>query len=204
MELNVSPSLLSQVETGKSRPSVVTLQAVADFFGLSIDDLLGATTVGSAEGADGDPVRIEPSIQRQEENPVIDIETGVRWERLAGGDDGVEVLLITYAPGASNSVEGKLTQHLGTEYAYLLNGELTLQLDSGSRVLRAGDSLRLEATTPHVFKNCGTVPVRGVWFIVGRRAVASPRGDSARGAGAGFVYPRSIFEVLQRIDLSES
>src|SRR3546814_11535086 len=40
-ELGVSPSLISQVETGKSRPSVSILYSLAGFLGVSADQLLG-------------------------------------------------------------------------------------------------------------------------------------------------------------------
>ena len=39
-EIGVSPSLISQVETGKTQPSVSTLYAISNFLGLSMDDLL--------------------------------------------------------------------------------------------------------------------------------------------------------------------
>ena len=39
--LGVSASLISQVETGKTQPSVSTLYAMANHLGLSLDELLG-------------------------------------------------------------------------------------------------------------------------------------------------------------------
>ena len=38
--LQVSPSLISQVETGRARPSVSTLYAIASELGVSLDELL--------------------------------------------------------------------------------------------------------------------------------------------------------------------
>src|SRR2546428_14166166 len=46
--LEISPSALSQIETGKSRPSVSTLYAIVSELGLSLDQLLGGV------GAPGD------------------------------------------------------------------------------------------------------------------------------------------------------
>ena len=42
-EVGVSPSLLSQVETGKTQPSVTTLCALAVFLGVSLDEVLQAS-----------------------------------------------------------------------------------------------------------------------------------------------------------------
>src|SRR5436309_15775353 len=41
--LGVSPSAISQIETGKSRPSVSTLYAIVSELGMSLDELFGAS-----------------------------------------------------------------------------------------------------------------------------------------------------------------
>lgn len=41
-QLNVSPSFLSQIENGKSQPSVATLYAIAKLLGVSVDVLFEA------------------------------------------------------------------------------------------------------------------------------------------------------------------
>src|SRR5438552_16648853 len=40
--LNISPSALSQIETGKSRPSVSTLYSIVTELGISLDELFGS------------------------------------------------------------------------------------------------------------------------------------------------------------------
>jgi uncharacterized cupin superfamily protein len=98
------------------------------------------------------------------------MENGVRWERLAvGRDSAVEPLLVSYEPGAASSVEGKLMRHHGHEYAYILEGELTLQLEFEFFVLSAGDSLQFDSIRPHMYVNHGNVPARGIWYVVGRK-----------------------------------
>ena len=161
--LGVSPSLISQVETGKTQPSVSTLYAIVSQLGISLDELLGVVPVAS-------PAAVQPSpVQRAADNPVLEMENGVRWERLAVGDGTAEVLLVTYEPGASSSVEGRLMRHAGVEYACIIEGELTLQLEFDTHVVRAGDSLHFDSVRPHMFTNQGTTVARGLWFVVGRR-----------------------------------
>ncbi|MFN8196488.1 MAG: helix-turn-helix domain-containing protein [Nocardioidaceae bacterium] len=173
--VGVSASLLSQVETGKTQPSVSTLYAIVHHLGISLDEVMGIATAPPA----ADPHQAVgtsapsslPAVQRSADNPVIEMENGVRWERLATGTgDPTESLLVTYAPGASSSVEGKLMRHSGVEFAYLIEGELTLQLEFDTHVLRAGDSLHFDSVRPHLYHNHGAVPARGVWVVVGRRA----------------------------------
>ncbi|MGA1835387.1 cupin domain-containing protein [Herbiconiux sp. 11R-BC] len=178
--IGVSPSLLSQVETGKTQPSVSTLYLLVNHLGVSIDELLGSDTAPSPAAAappreSAAPVAAaeapaDQPVQRAADNPVIEMENGVVWERMAvGPTHAVDPLIVTYAPGASSSIEGMMMRHAGVEYAYLLSGELTLRLDSETFVLGPGDSLCFDSVRPHMFFNHTAVPARGIWFVVGRR-----------------------------------
>src|SRR5260370_38121048 len=54
--LNLSPSALSQIETGKSRPSVSTLYAIVSELGISLDELFGGRQA-PLTGPAGEPPR---------------------------------------------------------------------------------------------------------------------------------------------------
>lgn len=201
--LGVSASLISQVEIGKTQPSVATLYAMANHLGVSLDDLLGITTPDDGQspiaGAAGIP---QPNVQRAADNPVIEMENGVRWERLAAGAGGpADALLVTYQPGASSSVEDKLMRHAGIEYAYLLEGELTLHLDFDTYTLGPGDSLQFDSVRPHLYSNRGKTIAKGVWFVFGRRQHNqamrdAPGSESSQPGGA----PGSAVDVLRAMD----
>ncbi|HEX6955711.1 MAG TPA: helix-turn-helix transcriptional regulator, partial [Agromyces sp.] len=45
--VGVSASLLSQVETGKTQPSVSTLYALVNYLGISLDGLMGTSRPGA-------------------------------------------------------------------------------------------------------------------------------------------------------------
>jgi transcriptional regulator with XRE-family HTH domain len=87
-QIGVSPSLISQIERGQSRPSVSTLFALAEALGVPVDAFfrdgdqvtepprLGL--VGETPTAD----RRQRHVVRRGERSAIDIEGGVRWERL--------------------------------------------------------------------------------------------------------------------------
>lgn len=169
----ISPSLLSQVENGKTHPSVSTLYALVTHLGVSIDDLLGNVPTGSTGAAEDVAPSTRSStsaIQRREDNPIIEMENGVQWERLAvGPTNQVDPLVTTYQPGGSSSTEGKLMRHSGIEYGYLLEGTLTLKLDFETHILRAGDSLCFDSSRPHLYINEGDTEAKGLWFVVGRR-----------------------------------
>ena len=108
--LGISPSALSQIETGKSRPSVSTLYAIVTELQMSLDKLFG----GGAERprrrskarrrvrttADVERGRVQRSGARS----VIDLESGVRWERLtATPDPDTDFLYVVYEVGGSSS-----------------------------------------------------------------------------------------------------
>lgn len=199
--LGVSASLISQVETGKTRPSVSTLFALANHLGVSFDELLGIEQARLGPTLGRVPPAL-PAVQRASENPVIEMENGVRWERLATGSGGpADTLLVTYQPGASSSVEGKLMRHSGIEYAYIMEGELTLQLDFDTFTLGPGDSLQFDSVRPHMFSNRSARIAKGVWFIVGRHAQNRALPDAPEAVSADHAAaPTSAVGVLQRMD----
>ncbi|MBU6516194.1 MAG: helix-turn-helix domain-containing protein [Acidobacteriota bacterium] len=211
-EIGVSPSLISQVETGKTQPSVSTLYALSNFLGISMDDLLGNGTTSGEGTVPVNPSETsthahvaQPPVQHGSDNPRLEMDNGVRWERLAVGEGGpVEPLLVTYSPGASSSIEGKLMRHGGFEYAYILEGELTLQLEFDTYVLTAGDSLQFDSIRPHMYTNHGSVTARGVWHVVGRRQqneslpVAPPRPlDARRPGGPGLSSAVDVLKAME-------
>jgi len=205
--LGVSASLISQVETGKTQPSVSTLYALVSHLGISIDDLLGvvptdAGAVASPAVAAPLPERpLAPPVQHAADNAVIEMENGVRWERLAMGESGpADALLVTYEPGASSSIEGKLMRHAGVEYAYLIEGELTLQLDFDSFLIRPGDSLFLDSVRPHLYSNRTSSVARGVWFVVGRREHNRTLPDAPAEGSARTSQYASAVDVLRAMD----
>lgn len=228
--LDVSASLISQVEIGKTQPSVSTLFGLANHLGVSLDQLIAGDADGSepstptehrAPPPEHQAPPAEPralpaehlapqmnpgaqssdAVQRGDQNPVIEMENGVRWERLASTTGPADALLVTYAPGASSSIEGKLMRHAGFEYAYLIEGELTMHLEFEKYVLRAGDSLHFDSVRPHMFANEGSTIARGVWVIVGRRQQnlemrAAPTTDAAATSSS----PVSAVGVLRSWD----
>jgi transcriptional regulator with XRE-family HTH domain len=213
--LGVSPSLLSQIENGKSQPSVATLYALAQSLGISIDHLFevrepGAVALGSTETpelADGgkvvalSDVRPEPSsatepprptdaaarrtdarsphqmrsgaegterlsVTRPGERTRLVMETGVVWEQLATNTAlQLDFMEITYPPGSSSTMDERMLQHDGFEYGYVLEGEFEITLGFEVFTLRAGEAMGMNSSVPHLLRNPGVVPARGIWCV---------------------------------------
>jgi quercetin dioxygenase-like cupin family protein/DNA-binding XRE family transcriptional regulator len=181
-EVGVSPSLVSQIETGKSQPSVSTLYTITTALGISVESLFDmresvvASSPGSSPGTvphalaglAAEPGRRIGPLVGAGGRETLELDSGVVWERL-GRVPGAETdfLLVTYRPGGSSSGSGALMRHPGTEYGYLTSGELVLTLGFEEYTLRPGDSVCFESTTPHRYRNDGEVPAVGVWFVSG-------------------------------------
>lgn len=205
--VGVSASLLSQVETGKTQPSVSTLYALVNYLGISLDGLMGHNRVDSSplglstssEPTSSDGRRSDSVVQRREDNPIIEMENGVTWERLAVGDSAIaDPLIVTYAPAGSSSLEGKMMRHAALEYGVLLEGRLTLRIDFETYELTPGDSFCFDAQRPHLYINEGDVPARGIWFVIGRREMAYQSLADLGHDDAGEVRPMSsAVDVLQ-------
>lgn len=185
--LGVSASFLSQIEGGKSDPSVSTLYALVSELQLSLDALLEPDEAAAPERRP--PESRTPTgspIVRRDERRVLEMDSGVHWEVLAPGtESSVDALLTTYQPGGSSSSSGRLMTHPGVEYAYLVEGELVLQLAFETYLIRAGDSLSFPSSTPHLYRNEASVPARGVWYVVGREPWPARPGPTTASAGSG-------------------
>lgn len=171
-QLGISTSLLSQVENGKTQPSVKTLFGLATVLEVSLDEIaIGRSRLEARAPQDRDAAA---GIQRFADNPVLEMENGVIWQRLAtGGHTEIEPLYVTYEVGASSSVDGKMMRHSGVEFAYLLEGTLRLKLEFDEHEIRPGDSFCFDSSRPHMFYNAGAVAARGVWFVVDTDAFAT-------------------------------
>jgi transcriptional regulator with XRE-family HTH domain len=160
--VGLSPSLISQIETGKCQPSVSTLYAITTVLGVSVQDVFGDAGEAGAGTQTADDV-VCPG-QRE----ILELDSGVTWQRLGHVPGShVDFLMVTYAPGGCSSKEGRLMDHPGTEYGYLVQGELVVTLGSRSHRLAPGDAVSFASATPHSYRNEGTVPAVGIWFVAG-------------------------------------
>ena len=189
--LEVSPSLVSQIETGKIQPSVRTLYAIVSELGVSLDELFAPPEPERTETA-ADPQRPAtraappPStdrVQRAYDRRAIELESGVRWERLtAWNDPDVEFLYATYAVGGASSPDGTLVRHNGREFGTVIDGRLGVTVGFEEYVLEPGDSISFESSTPHRLHNDGSDVVHAIWVVLGRYHSSRPA-DLDRDAG---------------------
>lgn len=185
-QVNVSPSFVSQIENGKSQPSVATLYAVSQRLKVSVDELFEGTSPAH-DPLEDDPatagnVLTDPasawipteyanriSVVHPRHRSRLDMADGVVWERLAATPEhAVSFMKIIYAPGASSADTEELSQHAGYEYGFVTEGQLEVTVGDETFLLNQGESLGFDSSIPHVFRNPGPTEMQGIWFVHGR------------------------------------
>jgi transcriptional regulator with XRE-family HTH domain len=185
-QADVSPSLVSQIENGKSRPSVSTLYSFARLLNVPVDELFDAESTADdarpAAATDHDETT-DPanawhpseyanriSVVHPSHRAHLRMAEGVDWERLAATPErDINFMKITYAPGAASTENGSTMVHEGFEYGYVITGVLEVTVGNETFVLRDGESLGFDSTIPHVFRNIGETDFQGLWFVHGSR-----------------------------------
>jgi transcriptional regulator with XRE-family HTH domain len=185
-QADVSPSLVSQIENGKSRPSVSTLYTFARLLNVPVDVLFDAEQAGEQPAVVDEPGHVEAtdptnawhpseyatriSVIHPSHRAHLRMAEGVDWERLAATPErDITFIKITYAPGSASTENGSLMTHEGFEYGYVIAGMVEVTVGNETFVLREGESVGFDSTIPHVFRNIGDTDFQGLWFVHGSR-----------------------------------
>jgi transcriptional regulator with XRE-family HTH domain len=175
-QIGVSPSLISQIERGQSRPSVSTLFALAEALEVPVDAFFRDSHAPVAEREGGDPPSEAGSppgappgerryVVRRDDRAGIDIEGGVRWERLTPTHlDEVEFMELIYDPGAES--HPSLYRHPGMEMVLVLSGRMDIFVGFDRHELAPGDSICFPSTTPHRYVNPTAETTRAITAIL--------------------------------------
>lgn len=169
--LGLSASLISQLESGQSKPSVGTLYAIVTELDLSLDRVIRGEDFSAADPAVEPRRETVSPLVHPENRQVIELASGVRWEELtATSEESVDFLHATYEVGGASTPDESLMRHHGREYGYVMSGTLGIQIGFEEYELQAGDSIAFDSTRPHRLYNMCDQPVHAVWFVVGRDA----------------------------------
>jgi transcriptional regulator with XRE-family HTH domain len=168
--VGVSPSLVSQIELDRVNPSVSTLYSLVTELGMTMGDVFGDNAqpaprvVHERDGGDG--LAGHPGTRR-----VINLASGVRWERLTPHTDpDVEFLYVVYPVGAESCAEDALVTHGGREYGYVTSGTLGVRVGFDEYELGPGASIAFDSSSPHRLWAIGAEPVHAIWVVIGRAA----------------------------------
>lgn len=149
----VSRAALSQVETGKSNPTLALLWKVAVGLGVPFADLVGEPTPGAHVQRYADAQVLRSPDGRFESRPLMP----------AGAGPALELYELKLK---ARSVHASDAHAAGTfEILLVLSGALKLTIREEVYELRAGDSIAFEAADPHRYENPGGSDARYINVI---------------------------------------
>lgn len=146
---------LSQVENGRTQPTLEVLRKLATVFSVSMNWFFPPDGERDPDEAD--------VIVRGEHSKRLILEEGIRHELLSPDMSGpIELLRTVLQPG---SVSGEPGCHRGHEAGYVLDGELELVLEGRVFRLGPGDSFSFESSREHAFSNPTAQPTVVLWVL---------------------------------------
>lgn len=139
--VGISATHLSEVERGKSSPTVGVLDKIAK--------ALGTRSALLLELASG---RALSHTRPGERRAVLSEEGSVRTESLSDSFPGAEIsmLLKTYTWAPDRPMRPRA--HEGEEFVYVLQGRLKVFVGEEEYLLEEGDSIHFKSTQPHAFQ----------------------------------------------------
>jgi transcriptional regulator with XRE-family HTH domain len=151
----LSKSMLSLVERGKSAPSIGSLVAISSVFGVQLPELLGK------------PKHDQELITRLADQTVVKTRDGVTHRTITNDQvRGIEIAFNQYKRGASNSL--KPITHDGFEYGVVLDGKLEIVVADQKHAVSAGDLICYPSDKPHRITSKGPKGARALWITVRR------------------------------------
>jgi transcriptional regulator with XRE-family HTH domain len=155
----LTPSTLSQIESGRLTPSLPTLGKIAAALGVSIAALFEATPNGRLH------------LSRKSEYPVMSFDSSSeQWHVLGAGlfKGKIRAVVSTLGPRAKGVETDKVIIEPGQmKLFYVIEGRVALHYNGETHRLEAGDSAYLDGSTPHGWDNVGARTAKALWVILG-------------------------------------
>jgi quercetin dioxygenase-like cupin family protein len=148
----LSAGMLSQIENDAADPSLVSLRKLANVFDADISALFTDPDVA--------PVHVStPSSRMRLVTPGGEF----AYERLTPGRGDLEMLRAIIPPGESTSPQ--TWGHPSSECAYVISGDLIVEVGDSTHELHTGDSISFDARMPHRYHNTSTEPTTFVLAV---------------------------------------
>lgn len=155
----LTPSMLSQIESGRLTPSLHTLGKVAAALGVPIASLFESAPNGRLH------------VTRKSDYPVVSFDgTSEQWHVLGAGlfQGKIRSVVSTLGPRGKGVKTDKVILDPGQmKLFYVLEGKVALLYNGERHLLEAGDSAHLDGGTPHGWENAGNKTAKALWVILG-------------------------------------
>ncbi|MFD3448754.1 helix-turn-helix domain-containing protein [Microbacteriaceae bacterium 4G12] len=161
----LSKGFVSQVENGKTSPSIATLQTIADFLKVPLPYLLLAPDQ-------------KMKVIKKEERTISEFGSNhIRMEQLTTHQsEGLRMMIGHLPPGASTGDEKHA--HEGEEVHLVLQGKVLAEQGEDKVILEEGDCFYWLASIPHMVTNIGDIEAKiliSVYSTTATNAIQCPK-----------------------------
>lgn len=152
--IGVSKSAISQIENGRTEPSLQTLRRLAAALKIPLAKLFESHS------------SIDHRVVRRDQRKVFRLPRNrLRYELLSPDlvDKRVEFLRVELDPDSAEKPEP--FAHEGEEYGIVIQGKAEIFVDGSTYLVEEGDSIFFYATLPHYVRNAGCKTAAMIWAI---------------------------------------
>ena len=155
----LTPSMVSQIESGRLTPSLNTLGRIAAGLGVPIATLFDGQPAGHFQ------------VTRRKDCPVVSFDgSSEKWTVLGAGlfEGKIRAVVSSLEARGKGVTTDKVVIKPGQmKLFYVLDGTVGLRYNGERQTLEAGDSALLDGGLPHGWENLGTRKARVLWVILG-------------------------------------
>lgn len=154
-KLNISASFLSQIETGKASPSLVTLKNIADSLQATVGSLIGE-----------DQPQDDNIVVRENERKVLEhVGEGVKINLLTSPNPNKQMEPLLFKLDEKASSGSSMYKHYGQEFILVLKGAMEITLNDTKYHLKKGDSIYFNSSVSHSFNNIHKGATEALWVV---------------------------------------
>ncbi|MCA9756367.1 MAG: cupin domain-containing protein [Candidatus Eisenbacteria bacterium] len=152
-KVGVSATHISEIERGKTSPTIGALEKIASALDVPPSHLIDVPPVAKLE-----------SRHRADLPSLLMREGAIRLQSVTNRDASSE-MSIFFATIDGSGVVDPVAGHRGEEFCYVLEGFLEVSVSGQPHVLRRGDSIHFKASQSHHIRNLSPEPVRTLWAV---------------------------------------
>ncbi|RLA58774.1 MAG: hypothetical protein DRR04_10150 [Gammaproteobacteria bacterium] len=156
LRIGVTPSLISQIESGKAYPSIVTLKKVADALHTTVGDLIG----------ENEDLGHHPLLKVDARRFVKENKDGTSLHLLSYHDPSKQIEPYIIQFNKDSDSDGIMTSNFpGQEFCYVIKGSFKAIVNEEQYRLQDGDGFYFHSKQSHLFKNISGKKAELLWII---------------------------------------
>jgi quercetin dioxygenase-like cupin family protein/DNA-binding XRE family transcriptional regulator len=166
---SLSPALLSKIERGRLFPTLPTLLRIALVFGVGLDHFF----------ADTDAKRSAAAVTRKKDRLRLPDKPDAAFPAFffesldyPATERRIDAYRAEFPPQAATTEPHR---HEGTEFVYVLEGQLAVTIEGEDYVLGQGDAMHFDAGAPHAYRAHGRAPAAAIFVIAPKEPLVARR-----------------------------